>query len=223
MGTITGDSILARVQKTLFDATGEAYDKNTILFPALLASLRSLASFKENVCPRRAVVDLVAGIVQDIPDDGIAFIKFLWNVMSDGTTPGPAVKTQDLDQHSAMSPNWTTEAASSTIRMALHSESDTTVFYTVPSALNGAKGLILYSAIPTMAVSSDAIPVQDIYENFLYFRTLGHALESQTEKGDLSKSIQFHNRALQELGMGVQAEQVMDGHKPDTGNASPPA
>ena len=216
MGTLTGDYIIGRCQQTLFDTSGTAWDKTAILLPALNATLRRLAALKPNVYVKRGIVTMVDGPTQTIPADGLAFIRALWNLQSDGVTRGRAILTQSIEQYTTFDPDWPSATPDTTIIVALNSDEDPKTFDTSPPAISGMKALVMYSAIPSLAASTDIIPVDDSYEDLIYFGTLAHAYEKNTNQGDTSKASFYFNLFMSGINPQWMAEKMVIGDKPDT-------
>lgn len=220
MGTITGDYILGRCGQTLNDPGFNSWNKDTIMFPSLLAALRTLSTRKPNCYTKTAVKTMDAGPMQSLPADGKEFIRLLWNLQSDGSTIGRTITTQTLEQQTSFDPNWASAAPDTTIRLALHTLTAPHLFFTVPAATAGIKALLLYAAIPTMGASTEVIPVDDSYEDPLYWYTLAHAYERNTTQGDLAKTQMYMAMGDRALGIFTQTEAQIDGSKPDTNNGA---
>jgi len=179
MGTILASAILADASEILQDASNIRWTIPKLL-SWLNAGQREIVLLRPNANAVNAVIPLVAGTKQSLPDDGVLFLDVFRNMGVDGVTPGRVprfIARTDID---AENPDWHLDKASAKVQHFIYDDRDQTHFYVYPKQPDEGPGYleILYSATPADLISqTEAIALNDIYANALMNYVVYRALE----------------------------------------------
>ena len=150
MANVTiGHIIENLVQVTLNDIGGDTWDQETLLDWANQGE-RKIVSLVPQANPVIESVALDAGVKQSIPSGGIAFIKVIRNMGTDGTTTGRVVTPSSVEALAAFAPDWTSETAVAAIYNAMPEPLDPTTYYVSPPADGSNYVELEYSDTPTV-------------------------------------------------------------------------
>lgn len=169
MGTITGTEISTAVRILSHDngATKRWDDATHLIW--LNDAIRALCTKRPEESSTHAVLTLVAGTVQTLPDAAILLIKPLCNMGVGGATVGSSVTLADQNSLELLYPSWRSAAGSQDIDHILYEPKiDANRFEVSPPALATSTVKVLYATLPTpLADLVDPIPVSDRYANAL--------------------------------------------------------
>jgi hypothetical protein len=191
MGTLTGNAILARVQRKLLDETGQQWT-TTELNADFGAALRFVIIRKPDAYTVTARHQLSEGVRQSIPTDALALIAVRANMGEDGITEGDAVTFADLEVMNRCEPAWRRHPQSNVVQNYLHDPRDPRVWYCYPPQQFPPHYVELTaSTVPAYTDFGTAIPVDDVYEEAIYLYLLGNAYLKNSKRGDATKATAY--------------------------------
>lgn len=225
MGTITGQTVINRARVTLLDDASQpgggaaSWDRPTLpaeLFEHLKSGLRTIALLKPGSYTLVLAHQLLPGIRQAIPDSAHAFIDARRNLGIDGSIMGPAITSTSMVHLDHEDPNWTLAPASATVLHYMRDARETKTFYVYPPQTDPAAMIeLIVAGTPTMTAATDAIPLDDIYEQALYLFILAHAYAKNAKRGDAAKWAGYYNQFLQLIGVSAEQQKAYDGAPAD--------
>lgn len=167
-----------------------------------------VALVRPSVTAKIVTATLVDGALQEIPDDGLRFIKLLNNVRSDGAL-GRAISYFDVRMLNNAKPDWQRIPASTQIHEYGFDEALERNFYVYPSAIAGMQVQLVYSAQPVAVTDiADTFPLADIY-----IRPVKEFMLSLLFSGDNSSGIntgdQHSAKAMSLLSVKAQVDQAV--------------
>lgn len=164
-------------------------------------ALRATAFVKPDMFTVQSFITLVPGVLQVIPNDGVAFMKLSRNASGRVIT---VVDEGLLDEASRFWPAGTQE----TVIEHFTADPRNPLRYNVFPPSNGQSSVeILYGAVPPeIAYDTDEMPVPDSYQTALVSFVLGKAYEKNSKRQDLTKGAQFRQQWGQLLGLKSQAQ-----------------
>lgn len=138
--------------------------------------------------PKTSTEDLVAGTLQTIPSDGLAFIRAVHNVSAaDKPLAAPRLVSHMLLD--TEDPDWHAATTSKIVRSYTHSPETPKEFWTTPPQPTAAGRLrIQYSAVPPTAVSGGDLAIDKTYDNALINYALFRAFDRDSEDADDTRS-----------------------------------
>jgi hypothetical protein len=172
-----------------------------------------------NLAPRTNIknvsMQLVAGIKQTLPDDGIVLLDVPYNRGLGNTGAGSAINATPRTFMNSRIPNWTIETAYHIVKRYMYNPEDPTTFYVYPpQPVSPAYVEIVYAATPAVIANSTAgtkITVGDQYRNILLNLTIAKALTKLGEKSTdplvITKALEYRALAEMELGLRGQSQQ----------------
>lgn len=132
---------------------------------------REIVLNKPNACSKTALLSLVAGTLQKIPDNYVSVIRFVRNIDNPIAVAagGRIIYTVPRDELDASYPTWHTMAQVKSVKCVAYDQADTRAFYTYPP--NNGTGYIeaVLAAIP----QEIAIPAGDVTDLDLYTSPIG--------------------------------------------------
>lgn len=212
MGTITATTLLGKAQTILQDTTGIQWDLAELL-GWLNDGQREVLIYKTNAYVVNKSVQLAAGTKQALPADGIQLIDVARNMGADGNVPGRVVRIATREVLDAAMPNWHNAKASAECRHYLYNPLDPKRFYNYPPQPAAGQGYVemIYAAVPPdLTQLSDAIKLDDIYQNPLIDYVLYRAYSKQTDGGDASLAVSHYSAFTSSLTGKTQAETILN-------------
>lgn len=224
MGTIPAESILSRVDTTLFDETRARWTQGELL-QYLSDGQRMTVQLRPESNPKNRVMPFIAGTRQTLPDGttsgigadmdpllaGFQLLDIVCNMGANGQTPGGAIRMVGRSVLDRIDPNWhmTRPATPTPVRNFTYDTKDRYHFYIYPLQNMGGperSAEIIYSAVPA-EISDVATPIEidDIYEPNLYHFVMYRALIKDAPGEDSNPTLaQEHYRlfATPLLGKG---------------------
>lgn len=204
MGTLLASALITGVRRVLLDPSPGVTWTDAVLLAMLNRAERLVVLVKHEAYPvRNTALALAAGYVQTLPAGAVGMIQVYANAvgqkrrvsqvnaeMQDAASIYYPAATQEQEvQH------WTTDPR------------NPTQFEVFPP--NDATGQIdcLYGATPTaIAATSNAINLNDQYEQVLIDIVCSFAYSEDTTRKDLSKTSYYMDRAMKTLGVSSQSQ-----------------
>ena len=205
MGIITAESILNRVDTSLFDETRARWTE-TELLEYLSDAQRMTVQLVPEAFPKNMTVPLVSGSKQGIPGDGFQLLDVIRNI------PGQAIRRVGRSVLDRTDPEWHAALPGSVgVRNWTYDTADRYHFYVYPQQTSGSIEII-YSAAPGEISSvGDTIDVDDIYEPNLYHFMMYRALIKDAPAEDFKPELaEAHYRLFATPLLGkVQVEALL--------------
>lgn len=169
----------------------------------------NIVRLKPEANPIIKTVKLASGIKHFIPPDGMALIRVIMNMGTDGNTPGDAVFQSVLSIIESFNPSWAQTTAVSAISNFIPDLKDPTLWYSNPSSDGTGYVMLQYSGIPTKIVweeggdwESAHIGIRDGYERALIEGILELAYSKDSDiPGNAARGAGHKSNFLQELSV----------------------
>lgn len=223
MGTITGQQVTTRVQRTLLDETGVAWTAPELLV-FLAASFPAIVVMKPNANATNRRFLTQKGTLQNLGEEDVALIKVVRNVGADGITPGRGITyAGNGDDFTRSTPNWHTDPPSKVVINYIFDQADPKHWYCYPPMDFPPSYVdIVTGALPpryTDDTLATPIPLPDEYEDAIVFYMLANAYAKNAKRGDMAKANFYMNQCRQFLGLEAQAETKFTPGTPEKGEA----
>lgn len=200
---IAASVILDSVAGTLLDRTHRTWTFADLL-GYLNEGLRATAFVKADMYTVQAYVPLVAGVLQELPADGIAFMDATRNEVG-----GRVVTQVDeglLEEANRFWPNATQQAE---VEHFTADPRNPRRFRVFPPNDGDGSIEVLYGAVPpelNYTDGSDEIPVADSYQNVLTNFVLAKAYTKNSKRQDLAKASWHTQQWAAALGLKSQSQ-----------------
>lgn len=169
MGIILGSEIIDRASKILRDKTNVRWPRAELL-DWLNDGQREICLARPNAYVRNDTVQLTFGTKQELPENGIMFLKIARNMGIAGNKPGRVPVFIDMEVIDAQNPNWHSDNPSPTVIHYTFDERDPKIYYVYPPQPNANQGQVdlVFAAHPPK-ITDAGLPIQldDIYVNAL--------------------------------------------------------
>ncbi len=179
---VLASTIVASARTLLQDASGVRWTDAELL-GYLNEGQGAVVVLKPTAYVKVAVVELVAGTRQQIPDDGEQLIDVTRNLGTNGTTPGRAIRIVDRGLMDAADINWHAADPSAETRNYMYELTAPKYYMVSPPQPASARGHveIVYGAIPPAVALDGNIALADSYRGALLDYVLSRALQKETE------------------------------------------
>jgi len=205
--TLQASAIITPVRATLLDATGVTWT-DAELIGYLNAGVTQLVGLKPDANSVENDVDLVPGVAQALPANGVLFMDCIRN------STGNRVTVQPIHEFVRTHPTWARDAADINTVYVLFDPRLPRNFWVWPPAPSddGMHLPVMYGATPTrIAALTDEIGVPDYWEFALGAFVLARAYAKNSRRHDIVKSKEFMDRFLTLVGGTTQTERLMAG------------
>lgn len=213
MGTITAQSLIAKVQTTLLDpsllpgavqtgaADGEFW-ANAELFAWLNEAMEQIAAARYDAYVQTFPVSQIAGVEQYIDPDAVVLRDLLYNMGQFGDLVGATIRIIDMDEMKRISPSWTTDEPSMTTLHYMYSIKDPRRYYTWPPVPPQGNFVQASMAMipPTLTSITQLIPLEDTWSAAIYDYMLMRSYEKNTKRKDMTKYQGYMAAFKDELG-----------------------
>lgn len=200
--TIAASVIIDRCEKTLLDDTNVLWSAAELL-DYLNAAISALVTIKPDTYVLTASFTLTnATPKQTLPAGGLQLFEVTRNI-----SPVTTSITQSERNHlNHINNAW--PATAGTPAHFMHDERNPKLFYIYPQPASGTNTVeIVYSALPTrLTAVGDTVPVDDIYENPLYYYVLALAYAKNAKRGDNIKMNNYLTLFSSSLGLRNQVQ-----------------
>lgn len=198
--TTLASAILDKAVSTLYDETSVIWNR-TVLFNALNEAIGNAAGIRKDIYTRTNSIALTANTVkQAIPADAVVLVNVTRNMGAAGAVPGAAITQVDKETMDRVSPSWTTDTAAAAVIHYMYNPTEPRTLYVwpMPATAFSVEEVLSYVP-PDLTAESDAIPIDDIWEQAILFYVISRAYEKRNEDGDLGKSDAYMKRFRDEL------------------------
>lgn len=196
---VTAQQIIDRAKETLLDPNATRWTEPELL-DYLNAGIKAIVTNKPDAFLVTADVALTPNSSrQSIPTGALQLVDIVRVV-----DEGGAVRQIDRGTLDKMDPDW-----HSTSGVPKHFTQDVRnpkEFYVYPVPVTAVQVEMVYAGVPADIIISDPIPVDDIYENALYYWILAYAYAKNTKRGDMSKTGNYLNMFSKSIGVKSQTQ-----------------
>jgi hypothetical protein len=230
MGTVLASAILDQVDTIIFD-TAKTRWPDIEKLEYLNDGQRQLVLFKPDAFVVNDVYSLVAGTKQRIPDgtnlfqnassatldEGIALVKVVRNMGTNGTTAGAVISPVGADFFDNYNPDWHSESQVAAVKNYIFDDSDPTRFYVSPPNTGTGYVEVAYSAVPgNVETVATAITLRDVYRDALrdYILYRCYAKDAALSPLNANRSIEYLNLFVQSLGRMDLVRKVISPNMP---------
>ena len=206
--TILALSIITEASTILGDSSNTRWSQSELLGYLNDAQLEAV-TLAPKVNPVRVTVQLLPGITQELPNDGILLLDIFWNMGANGLTIGQPITVTNIDVMRKRRPNWTTDTASGIVQTYMYDEKDPVHYSVWPPQPNPAWYIdINYSAVPVAIPNygpSTTITIDDYWKNallsFVLYRAFSKdaAVPAMAERRDAN-----YKQFLQDLEIAAE-------------------
>ena len=198
--TIPAATILDEAAVLLLDVAGRTWSPDDLL-GYLNEALSATAFVKPDMYTVQNFVNLAAGVLQNIPDDGVALLDITHNATGRVVTQ---VDKSLLEEANRFWPASTQELVVEHFTVDPRNPRRFTIF---PPSNGYSQVEMLYGAVPPrINYPSEQIPVPDSYQAALVNFVLSRAYAKNAKRQDLTKSAKFWQDWAQMVGMKSQAQ-----------------
>ena len=165
---------------------------------------RDIATTIPQANVKNSALQLVAGVKQSLPSDGILLMDIPHNLGSAGTTVGTVINHVPKEIMLKRIPGWTTTMASATVKHYIYSTLDPLVFYVYPPQPTLAKYVeCVYSALPTLIANANVgtkITIPDYFQtellDYVLYRAFSKDFDNSTQLARGQEHYQLFINAL---------------------------
>jgi len=217
-GTLTGASLITRIQDTLQDTTSVRWPEAELL-RYINDAQREIINFKPDASATTSNVQLVTGTKQTLPTAGLRLIKVTRNMSdaSGGATGARAIRLVASDILNTQEPDWNNPTVSgdaahgTNVKHYIFDEDDPRTFYVYPGVAGNAFVEIVFSKSPTdLANTSATIDIDDTYGNAIVDYSLFRAYLKDAEYAANSQRASTHYQLFTaSIGQGNQAQSLL--------------
>ena len=157
---------------------------------------RELVAISPPVNIKNIALQLVSGVKQALPSDGMVLLDIPHNLGATGTTMGTVINHVPKEIMLKRIPGWTTTLPNSVVKHFIYSNSDPLIFYVYPPQPSVPKYVeCVYSARPTLITAATVgikITISDFYQNALLDYVIYRALSKDSEYGNQDAKAMAH-------------------------------
>jgi hypothetical protein len=161
---------------------------------------RELATLSPSSNVKNIALQLVSGVKQSLPSDGILLLDIPYNLGSLGTTMGFPINHVPKEIMLKRIPGWTSTLPYGIVKHYIYTPQDPLVFYVYPPQPTVTKYVeCVYSAIPALIANATVgtkITIPDVYQNALVDYVLYRALSKDSEYGNQDAKAVAHYQAF---------------------------
>ena len=200
---VSVETVINNVARTLLDTAFRTWSRAEHVANLNEAQRLICGDYKLDAYPKREFVALVAGIAQDLPDDGTALIE-----ITDNEASGRSVTQTDLAILQEENRFWPAATQQPEVENYAADPRTPRKFYVFPPNDGSGSVRITYGAIPPELTGSSGenIALSDAYQYPIERIMLSMAFAKNSVRQDLSKSQTFINEARLALGLKSQGQ-----------------
>ena len=198
--------VINRAAKTLLDETGVLWS-STELLDYLNTAITAIIAFKPDVYVLTATFTLTnSQAKQTLPSGGLQLLEVTRNLSPSLT----AIRQIERNHLNNSNEGWANTAG--TPSHFMYDGRNDKIFYIYPQPASGTNQVeIVYSAVPTrLTATTDTLPIDDIYENPLFYYVIGMSYLKNAKRGDLSKSNLYFSLFASGIGARQNVEYTYD-------------
>lgn len=227
--SVTALTLMTECATDLGDSGNDRWEKTDWL-DYLNAGERQLVYLKPSSYVITNIFQLVSGVRQTIPTNGIEVVDITRNMGTDGATPGAPIHRTGLKDIDETMPYWFQDLADDVVLNWMFDPNDRKKFVVYPAQPNSGQGYVeaLYSAVPTELTDADYfgsnINLADEYteplKNFMKFRAM--SVDAQNSQNALSRALGYWNLFLTQIGRKDLIEGRLPAERGKRGGANLP-
>lgn len=201
--SFTVAEVLADVRELIQDSNSPTRYSDAFIIRKINQTVRRCVIMRPDLFVYTTTMQCLAGSLQTAPTDSARFMDVLAN--QDGDT----VKEVSQDVLDTMYPTWgnlTGAAATNWMRYPR----DPNKFYVYPPATAGAVIQIAYARTPAMLISTDVIPMQDVYYPVVVDGTVWLMESVDAEHVESGRAKMFQDSFKELLTAGLTARRIVD-------------
>jgi hypothetical protein len=165
--------------------------------------IRATIMVKPDAYPVRGAVTPAAGLVQTLPDGGVALIDILYNT----TGAKRAITLCGIEMLQEANRFWPAATQQAEVENYAYDPRDPRRYMVFPPNNGAGSVYMVYGGTPAaLTASSDTLPLPDIYEPALLAYVLSRCYAKNSQRQDLSKAQTYRGEWAQFLGMKAQAQ-----------------
>jgi hypothetical protein len=165
---------------------------------------RDIATVIPQANVKNSAVQLVAGVKQSLPSDGILLLDIPHNLGSLGTTVGTLINHVPKEIMLKRIPGWTTTMANGIVKHYVYSVSDPLIFYVYPPQPAAPKYVeCVYSAIPSLITNANVgtkITIPDYFQtellDYVLYRAFSKDFDNSAQMARGQEHYQLFTNAL---------------------------
>ena len=166
-------------------------------------AIRATILVKPDVYPVRGAVTPAAGLVQTLPDGGVALIDILYNT----TGAKRAVTVCGLEMLQEANRYWPAATQQAEVENYAHDPRDPRRYLVFPPNDGTGSVYMVYGGTPAaLTAASDTLPLADIYQPALLAYVISRCYAKSSLRQDLSKAGAYRAEWGQFLGMKAQTQ-----------------
>lgn len=165
----------------------------------------------------RAVVPLIGGSYQTIPETATLLLDVVRNISADGATPGRSIRRSDRQLLDDSDPDWHSVAPKAQVRQFTFDDRVPTVFYVYPPVITGTKVELMVAQLPDPLVSTDAEGSYELgpeYAEALVNYICYRARSKDSEEGSIPDASAFYAAFTSALGEKGSASTATSPNQP---------
>lgn len=211
--SIAASVVINRAAKTLLDDTNVLWGAAELL-DYVNAGLSALVAAKPDLSVTTTNFTLTSSTPkQTIPSGAIQLIDVIRNTSS----PFTAIRQVERNHLNHIDPDWS-NTTGAVVKHFVYDKRNPKIFYVYPTPSSGFQIEVVYASAPTrLTTAGDTLPVDDLYENALYFFVLALAYAKNAKRGDLNKAQGYFAAFANSIGV----RQVQYSFSPVTPNETP--
>jgi hypothetical protein len=213
MATIDAKDVLDRVAVILND-TGNVRWTSAELIDWLNDAHRELVLVRPDANVKNISVQLVAGVKQTLPTDGVKLVDVSRNMGSNGTTAGLAIRIVFKHLMDSQQPNWYTATAKTVVEHYMYDLRDPKTFYVYPAQPSSPHYVeVIYSAYPTTIANVNVgtkISVDDVFANVLMDFVLYRAFCKDADAGNATLAQKHYDSFIKTLSLKFEVDKMVD-------------
>ena len=170
---------------------------------------RTIVGLDPRANSKRSSILLASGVLQTIPASGIAFIRVIRNMGTDGATAGTGVTGTNIEAMTAFDPSWGTATAAAAIVNYMPDRNDSMVFYVYPPSDGTGYVEEEFSQVPSVTIydedgdwESAHVGIRENYVdpliNYIFHRAYGKDTDIS---GNKERAAEYHNLFLGAMGI----------------------
>lgn len=186
------------VRGILLDATGTAY-QNSELLTWLNEALRATSNVKRDFYVKQGAIDLVAGVVQELPSDGLTVIDLIYN-----NHTGKVCTQCDMELLQESNRFWPADDPQENVENWAINPKNPRRFYVTPPNTGGSGVALMgsYGAVPPEITDvGDDLSVTDDNQPILVNFMLARAYSKSSKRYDPTKEAFYFNEWKQLVGL----------------------
>jgi hypothetical protein len=198
--TLAASVILDGASLTLLDVERVTWTEAELL-GYLNEALRATAAVKTDLVPVEQLIDLAAGVEQEIPVDGIGLINITRNAA------GRVVTEVDQQLLAEVQRFWPAGTQETTVEHFTVHPALPRKFNVYPPNDGTGQVMAVYGIEPpTLTAAADLLPVRETYQHALTQFVLSRAYDKNTKRQDLTKAAAAMQNWARAVGAKVQSQ-----------------